>query len=494
MLPDLGNVVAGLEAVLTWQSLLILTLGTIGGIIIGVIPGLGTAMAVAVLIPVTFTLPPQVGIGLLVAVFVGGITGGCMSAILMRMPGTPASIATTLDGFPLTQQGRAGEAIGNAVVASFFGTIISGVVLILLTPLLAGFALTFHFAEYFAICIFALTAVAAITGSTLTRGLLMATLGLLLATAGLSNEDGLPRFTFGFEQMLGGINFVPAIMGLFAISQLMKDAVRPEEQVTVAKIERLLPTGREIRSNIGNYLRSGLIGTVVGVVPAVGGATASLIAYAQAKNGSKTPEKFGTGHLPGVIASETANNALIGGTLIITLTLGIPGDPTSALLIGGLMIHGLQPGPQLFMNSPEVVYAIYFTVFFSSIVMMLTMIGAMRPLARITTIPRRILLPLIFILAATGIYALNNRVFDVVVMCAFGGLGYILDTWRYPLAPLVLGLVLGPLVEGNFRKMVGQYGDVMPLFTEPVALVFMIATGLSIAYSFWQRRRERART
>lgn len=489
MLPDIANVMSGLDAVLGWHSLLILTLGTIGGIIIGVIPGLGTAMAVAVLIPVTFTMPPQVGISLLVAVFVGGVTGGCMSAILMRMPGTPASIATTLDGFPMTQQGRAGEAIGNAVVASFFGTIISAVFLILLTPLLAGFALKFHFAEYFAICIFALTAVAAITGSSLTRGLAMATFGLLLATAGLSAEDGMPRFTFGFQQMLGGINFVPAIMGLFAISQLMKDAVRPQEQVTTTKIERLLPTGKEIRSNIGNYLRSGLIGTIVGVVPAVGGATAGLIAYAQAKNGSKTPEKFGTGHVPGVIASETANNALIGGVLIITLTLGIPGDPTSALLIGGLMIHGLQPGPQLFMNSPEVVYAIYFTMFFSSIVMIVTMIGAMRPLARITTIPRRILLPLIFILAATGIYALNNRIFDVVVMCVFGGIGYVLDRWRYPLAPLVLGLVLGPLVEGNFRKMVGQYGDVMPLFTQPIALVFMVATLLSIVYSLWQRRK-----
>ena len=474
---------------LTPSALLILAAGVVGGVVIGIIPGLGTTMAVAVLIPFTFAMPPEVGISLLVAVFVGGLTGGCMSAILLRMPGTPASVATTLDGFPMAQQGRAGEAIGNAVVASLIGTLISAVFLVVLTPVLARFALRFHFPEYVAICLFALTAVAAITGSSLTRGAVMALLGLLFATVGLSNEDGMPRFDFGRPELLGGIGFVPAIMGLFAVSQVMKDATAGAGEARAPmRIERLLPSLGDLRENLGNYLRSGLIGTVVGVVPAVGGATAGLIAYAQARSASRTPERFGTGHLPGVIASETANNALIGGTLIITLTLGIPGDPTSAVLIGGLMVHGLQPGPQLFLNAPQVVYAIYFTVVFSSLLTSAVMLAFMRPLARVVDVPRRVLLPLILAFAVTGVFALNNRIFDVGVMLAFGVLGYVLDRWRYPLAPLVLGLVLGPLIEGNFRKMVGQYGDVAPLFTSPVALAFMLAAAASVVLSLRQRR------
>lgn len=488
---DLSVVLTALNHVLQPWNLLILALGAIGGTIIGIIPGLGTVMAVTILIPFTFTMAPEVGISLLVAVFVGGVSGGCVTAILMRMPGTPASVATVLDGFPMARQGRAGQAIGNAVVASFFGTTISGILLVIFAPLLAAFALKFYFPEYVAVCLFALTAVAALTGSTISRGVVAALIGLLLATFGLSEEDGMPRFDFGLDAMMGGISFVPAIMGLFAVSQLMHDATRTDGTVEKigARIERTLPTFEDIRSNLTNYLRSGLIGTVIGVIPAVGGAAAGLISYVQAKNASKTPEKFGTGHVPGVIASETANNAIIGGALIITLTLGIPGDPTTAVLIGGLMIHGLQPGPQLFLNNPEVIYSIYFSVFFASLVMMVALLVFMRPLAKVVEVPRHVLLPLLFVVAAAGVYSINNRTFDVLVMCAFGGLGYVLDRFRYPLAPLVLGLVLGPLIEGNFRKMVGQYGDVTPLFTQPIALVFMIASILSIAYSLYRRQK-----
>jgi putative tricarboxylic transport membrane protein len=487
---DLAVVITALDSVLKPMNLLILALGAIGGTIIGIIPGLGTVMAVAILIPFTYTMAPEMGISLLVAVFVGGVSGGCVTAILMRMPGTPSSVATLLDGFPMARQGRAGQAIGNAVVASFFGTVISGILLVIFAPMLALFALKFHFAEYVAVCIFALTAVAALTGSTISRGVVTALVGLLLATFGLSEEDGMPRFDFGTDAMMGGINFVPAVMGLFAVSQLLQDATRNTEagEKITAKIERTLPTFEDIRSNLTNYLRSGLIGTFVGVIPAVGGAAAGLLSYVQAKNSSKTPEKFGTGHVPGVIASETANNAIIGGSLIITLTLGIPGDPTTAVLIGGLMIHGLQPGPQLFLNNPEIIYSIYFSVFFASLVMMVALLVFMRPLAKVVEVPRHVLLPLLFIVAAAGVYSINNRTFDVLVMCAFGGLGYVLERYRFPLPPLVLGLVLGPLIEGNFRKMVGQYGDVTPLFTQPIALAFMAASVLSIVYSLYKRR------
>ena len=487
---DPAVVLAALARVLEPYNLLMIVAGVVGGIVIGVIPGLGVVMAVGLLIPVTFTMPPEVSMSLLVAVFVGGVSGSCVTAILIRMPGTPASVATVIDGFPMAQRGEGGRALANAVVASFFGTVISGAILVLLAPLVAAFALRFHFPEYVAVTAFAITAVAAITGSTITRGLVTALVGLLAATFGMSEADGMPRFHFGLAQMTGGIALLPALIGLFAVSQIMHDALRPDiGEGARARLERTLPSLADNRGSFGNYLRSGLIGTFVGIVPALGGGPAGLIAYAQAKNASKEPHKFGTGHLPGVIAAETANNATIGGALIIMLTLGIPGDPATAILIGGLMIHGLAPGPQLFLNNPEIVYAIYFSVFFGSLVMMAVLLVFMRPLARVASVPKRILLPLLVVVASAGVYAINNRVFDIGVMCVFGLIGYVFDRYRYPLPPFVLGLVLGPLIEGNFRKMLGQYGSVWPLFTQPIALAFVLLSVASIAYSLYRRRR-----
>lgn len=487
---DPSVVTQGLSLVLEPWNLLLIFLGVLGGIVVGIIPGLSSTMAVALLIPFTFTMPAATAMSLLVAVFVGGISGGAVTAILIRMPGTPASVATLLDGFPMAQKGLAGQAIGNAVVASFFGTVISGVFLVLTAPLLADFALKFHFPEYVAVVVFALTAVIAITGSTLSRGFVTALFGLMAATFGVSEQDGLPRFDFGFPQMMGGIALIPALMGFFAVSQMMHEAVsmtRPVENLT-GRLGRVLPSFGDVRSNVGNYLRSGVIGTIIGVLPAVGGGPAGLIAYAQAKNASKHPERFGTGIPEGIIASETANNATIGGALIIALTLGIPGDAVTAMLLGGLMIQGLQPGPLLFLNSPEVIYGIYFSVFFGSVCMAAILLLAVRPLTRVVDVPKPILIPILFALAATGVYSMNNRIFDVVVMCAFGGLGYLFDRFRYPLPPFILGLLLGPLLESNFRKMIGQDGNVMALFTKPIPLLFLALSAAFVVYSLHKRR------
>ncbi|MEH6725232.1 MAG: tripartite tricarboxylate transporter permease [Hyphomicrobiales bacterium] len=485
------DILNALQGTMQLESLAIFAIGTVVGIVIGIIPGLGTVMAVALLIPFTFGMEPEIGIGLLVAVFVGGVSGGCVTAILLRMPGTPSSVATVLDGFPLAQQGRGGEAIGNAVVASFIGTVMSTIALIIFAPLLADFALRFYFPEYVAVSLFALTAISAVSGPYLLRGMLAAMLGLLCSTFGISEADALPRFDFGIDAMQTGFGFVPAIMGLFAISQMMKLAgetsVAPE--AGSAEFRAGLPTVRDIMGNATNYLRSGLIGTIIGVVPAVGAATAGLISYAQAKSWSKTPDKFGTGHVPGIIASETANNAVIGGALIIALTLGIPGDPTTAVLLGGLMIHGIAPGAQLFQNHPEVVYAIYFTMLFSSVVMALTLIVFMRPLARAALLPKHILIPCVSAIAIIGVYSINSNPFDLYVMLGFAFLGFVMERLQYPLPPLVLGLVLGPLIEGNFRKMIGQFGDLMPLVQRPIALTFIILTLLTIAFVLMRRMR-----
>jgi len=491
---DIHAVIQGLGHVLDPLTLMIIVLGVAGGIILGIIPGLNATIGIALMIPFTFQMVPEVGMSLLVAIYVGGISGGCVSAILIRMPGTPASVATLLDGFPMSQQGRAGEALGHAVVASFFGTVISGIFLILLAPVLANFAVKFFFADYVSVCVFALTAVAAITGSTVSRGLITALIGLLAATFGMSESDGLPRFDFGIAEMANGIGIIPALVGIFAISQLMHDAVRTldEEKTHVtADLRRILPRAKEITSNLFNYFRSGVIGTFIGVVPALGGGPAGMIAYAQAKNAAKDPSRFGKGAYEGVIAAETANNATIGGALIIALTLGIPGDPPTAVLLGGLMIHGLEPGPTLLMNHADVIYAIYFSVFFGSFTMMMIMLGLMRYISRVVEVPKKILLPVLFVLATTAVYSVDNQLYDVVVMCGFGAIGYILERYRYPLPPFILGLLLGPLIENNFRRMLGSEGSVAPLVTSPISLTFLLMAAGSIVYSVLKRRRAR---
>lgn len=485
----MSEVLSALQSTLALGNLAILVAGTLVGVVIGIIPGLGTVMAVALLIPFTFGMAPEVGISLLVAVFVGGVSGGCVTAILLRMPGTPSSVATVLDGYPLAEQGRGGEAIGNAVVASFIGTIISTFALIAFAPVLAKFALRFYFPELVAVSLFALTAISAVSGKYLLRGMLAALFGLLVATVGISESDALPRFDFGIPAMQAGFSFVPAIMGLFAISQMIKLAGQPPNRVEIPAdgLRAGLPSPAEMMSNVGNYLRSGAIGTAIGIVPAVGAATAGLISYAQAKAWSKTPERFGRGHVPGIIASETANNAVIGGALIIALTLGIPGDPTTAVLLGGLMIHGIAPGSQLFNNHPEVLYAIYFTMIFSSVVMAVSLVAFLRPLARAALMPRHILIPVVSLVACVGVFSVNASMFDLYVMLGFAGLGMLMEKLRYPLAPMVLGMVLGPILEGKLRMMLGQFGDLSPLFTRPIALTFMCLSGLTILYISFRR-------
>lgn len=491
----MSEILLALQSTMAPANLAILVAGTLIGVVIGIIPGLGTVMAVALLIPFTFGMAPEMGISLLVAVFVGGVSGGCVTAILLRMPGTPSSVATVLDGYPLAQQGRGGEAIGNAVVASFIGTIISTMALIAFAPVLANFALRFHFPEFVAVSLFALTAISAVSGKYLLRGVFAALLGLLFATVGISETDALPRFDFGIPAMQSGFGFVPAIMGLFAISQMIKLAGEPaaKAEVSAEGLKAGLPSPAEFSRNIGNYMRSALIGTVIGVVPAVGAATAGLISYAQAKAWSRTPEKFGKGHVPGIIASETANNAVIGGALIIALTLGIPGDPTTAVLLGGLMIHGIAPGAQLFNNHPEVVYAIYFTMIFSSIVMAIALFAFLRPLARAALLPKAVLIPIVSLVACIGVFSINGNMFDLYVMLGFAALGLLMEKLRYPLAPLVLGMVLGPIVEGNLRLMLGQYGDLSPLFTRPIAVTFMCLSALTVAYIIFSRVRDRSK-
>ena len=466
------------------KILFLLLLGVTGGLAVGITPGLGPTIAVALLIPVTFTMPPDEAFAILTAVYVGGMSGGALTAILLRLPGTPASMATVLDGFPLAQRGEAGRAIGNAIIASFFGTIIGALFLVLLAPLLARFALKFHFAEYAAVSIFALTSVAALTGPSTAFGLLSAVVGMLLATVGLTQEDGLPRFTFGLTDLQAGFRLIPALIGLFAVSQLMKTPIftgaESSPKLRLDPGGSYLPSARDILANKMNYIRSGIIGTFVGVIPALGGGPAALIAYAQARNASADRDQFGKGSIEGLIASETANNATIGGGLIIALTVGIPGDPTSAVLLGGLMIHGAQPGPQLFGSTPEILYGIYFSLFISSMMMVVVLFAVGRYIVHVVRTPPYALNPVLLAMCIYGVFSLNNSVGDIWVMLGFGCLGYLMEHLRYPLPPLVLGLILGPLVEGNVRKLLGAEQSLVPLVTRPLALSFLVLSVVSL--------------
>lgn len=469
--------------------------GMVVGVVVGMIPGLNATMAIALLLPITYSMDAVPSISLLVAIFVGGITGGCVSAILLRIPGTPNSVATVEDGFAMTRRGMAPRALGIAVCASVFGTIFSGVVLIAFAPALSSFALRFYFPEYVAAFVFALTAVVAVSGDSLLKGLVAALLGAIAATAGISSIDGLPRFDFGAPEMLGGFPLVPSLVGLFAVSQIMRDAFSPEDGLRPSTQgigwRAMLPPMRDLIGHVPNATRSAVIGTAVGILPAVGGGPAGLIAYSQARSASRHPERFGTGEEAGVVAAEAANNATVGGALITALSLGIPGDTVTAMLIGALTIQGVQPGPLMFANSPDVVYAIYVSVLVASVMMFVFMLASTGLLIRLLDVPRAVLLPGLFVIACVGIYSLNGRLFEVWIMCGFGLLGYLLEHYRYPLAPVILGFLLGPPLEANLRKMLGESESLMPLVTRPIPLVLLLGACVFLVVSLRSRRASR---
>lgn len=457
--------------------LLCMVLGIIYGIIMGAIPGLTATMAVALLIPVTYGIGKTAAIITLIAVYIGGISGGLLSAILLRMPGTPASIATTLDGYPMAAKGQAGLAIGTGIQASFVGGIFSAVVLALLAPPLAEISVSLGPFEYFCLAIFALSMVAALSEKDLLKGLLSACLGLFLATIGTSPIDGTRRYTFGMNELDSGFTILSVLIGLFAVSELLNNSasVAKVEKVTDNLQGRFFPSIRESLGYWRTYLRSACIGTVMGILPGIGGGPAGLISYGQAKRASSTPEKFGTGHPEGIIASETSNNAVTGGALIPMLTLGIPGDATTAIIMGGLIIHDVRPGPLLFQNAPEIIYTILLSVILLNIIMLIVESFAIRIFIKVLEIQRYLLLPIIILLCTVGTIGINNRLFDAMSMVLFGYLGFILERNKYPLAPLVLGFILCSMVEENARRTIMYYDNGWQLFIDrPIGTVLLI--------------------
>ncbi len=489
--------VIGFSQVLAIKPLVLIVLGVAVGIIFGAIPGLTATMAVALCLPLTFGMDPVAGFSLLIGLYIGGVSGGLISAILIKIPGTPSSIATTFDGYPLAQKGEAGKALGVGLFYSFIGGFFSFLVLFFISPPLAEIALKFGPPEYFAIAVFSLTLIASLsTGSTI-KGLMSGLVGVILSCVGTAPIDAFPRFTFGFSGLDGGFNLLPALVGLFAISEILKTAAEDVEirtqDIQSYSIKGLGFTFREFREQFWNFILASLIGTGIGILPGIGGGTSNILSYIAIKKVSKHPEKFGTGVIDGIVASETANNASIGGALVPLLAMGIPGDTVTAMLLGGLMIHGLSPGPLLFTTSANIVYGIFAALVVANIVMFVMEYFGMRLFVRLLRIPKHILLPVIIALCVVGAFGLNNRVFDAWSLFFFGLLGYGLEKFKFPLSPLILGFILGPIAETNLRRgLMMTQGSFIPFLTKPVAGVFLLIAFVSVVWSIYKERQKAA--
>ncbi|MFZ5753906.1 MAG: tripartite tricarboxylate transporter permease [Bacillota bacterium] len=483
-------VLSAIQMVINPEILLLLLAGVAGGIAIGAIPGLTATMAVAILTSFTFGMSAIEAIMVLLGIYVGGVYGGSISAILLHIPGTPSAIMTARDGYPMAKQGLAGQAIGISTTASFLGGMISVVFLVLGAPIISRFALKFSAPEYFALAIFGLSIIANVSGKSLLKGLIAAALGILLSAIGMDPITGIQRFTFNEMNLQTGLNFVPLMIGLFGLSEILQQLRNVENHVEVRQeIKNVVPSFSLLKRLSKVIVRSSLIGTFIGALPGAGGTIASFAAYNDAKQTSQHPEKFGEGIPEGVAAPEAANNATVGGALMPLLTLGVPGDAITAILIGAFMIHSLQPGPMLFRNNPEIIYAIYLGTALANIFMLIVGLAGARLFARAISLPNNILIPLILLLCIVGSYAVSNNYFDIGVMILFGIIGYSLDNLDIPMAPMVLGIVLGPMAETNLRNaLIMAQGQVSVLFLRPIAAFFWVIT---IAMLLWPKLKKR---
>ncbi len=473
-------------------GLSLVVLGTALGIFVGAVPGLTGTMLIALILPLTFGADPLLSMAFLISIYVGAVSGGMITATLLRMPGTPASIITTLDGHPMAKQGKPGRALGLGIMASFFGGMISWLFLVLLTSPIARLSSKFGFFEYFSLVMMALVLIATIGGKSLSRSLFSGFLGIFLAMPGINSATGHARLTFGMTEMNDGFQLLPVLIGLFAVSQIGRDILNMEQQADPIELGResvLLRVSDVIKHGV-NLVRSSVIGTWIGILPGIGANIGSVTAYSVARSFSKEPEKFGTGHEEGVVAAEAANNATIGGALIPLIAMGLPGSVMEAVLLGALVIHGLQPGPRLFTESPTMVYTIMGAMFIANIVMAVTMICSMRFLARVVHVPRPYLLPVILCFCVIGSYALSHRLFDVWVMLGFGVLGFALESARIPLAPFIIGFVLGPIAESNLSLgLQASDGSYWPIVTRPMSLTFIVIAIVMLLMPTIRRRR-----
>lgn len=476
------DILGGLLAVLEPSTLLLICVGTIVGVLVGALPGLSSSMAVALLLPFTIYLEPIQAISMLAALYCAGTFGGSITAILINAPGAPPAAATAFDGYPMAKNGEAGRALGMAAVSSVIGGVFSLFVLILAAPLLANMAYKFGPPEYFALTIFGLSMLASISGKGAVKNLIGGAFGVLLATFGVDLLTGVERFTFGIPELYEGINFIPVLIGLFAMSELLEQAGQKDKLLERFSISAMkLPTFGDFKKVWKTILRSSGIGTFIGILPAEGSTMAAMIGYNEAKRWSPNKDNFGKGEIEGVAGPEAANNAATGGAMVPTLALGIPGSATAAVILGGLQMHGLRPGPYLFESQPTLLYAIFFSMFIANLVFLVFGLSGAKYFARISLIPRQFLWPTVFCLCVVGAYGAGQTLVDVYIMLAAGVAGFFINRAGFSPAPIIMGLVLGHLVESSLGQSLILFDqDAWQFTTRPIALFFFCLAALSV--------------
>lgn len=486
-----SHLLDGLGALMGITPLLVIMAGVAIGILAGAMPGISPSMAVALLLPFSFGMTPSMGLVLLCAIYLASNYGGSITAVMVNTPGTPSAVVTAFDGYPLTRKGDAGTALGVSLVASVAGGFIGIIILVLFSAPLARMALKFWPAEYFALAILGLSTIASLGGGRWLESFMAVLLGLLLNTIGLDPLSGVSRFTFDVVRLYDGFSFIPVLIGLFALSEVFSRIESGEVGIPPVQPDKERspwPTVREYLKLKYSMIRAGVLGTVIGVFPGAGGTIASFIAYDVEKRLNKEPESFGKGAPAGVAAAEASNSASVGGALVPLLTLGIPGSSSAAVLIGALMIHDLQPGPELFTRHPEVVYTLFSSLFVANIFLLfLGLLGA-RLWIKAALIPKRLLYPMIFAFSFIGSYAVRSSLFDVGVCLAFGLLGWMLSRSKIPVSPIVLGMILGTMIEKNLRTTI-MMGGVSLFFQRPLSLTLLLLAFASVVIPYIRERK-----
>ena len=491
-----GPLFGSLAEVLQPQYLTPLAIGTLAGLIGGALPGVTITMTIIIVLPFTFGLDPLAGLAAMIGVYVGGESGGLVTASLLGIPGTPSAVATTFDGYPMSKKGEPGRAVWLGTWASLFGGLLGAVFLILMTVPLAKFALQFGPWEYFALFVFSLSMVAGLTEHSLLKGFLSGAIGLVITVIGTDPIMAIPRFTFGTEFLHAGFQFLPVLIGIFAFAQIMTDLEKmaggraPDTIDTPSLAVSHLAVIWEILRRPFLLLWSTVIGVWIGVLPAIGGSAANVMAYDQAKKFSKRPEKFGTGIPEGIIAAEASNNANVAGSLVTIMAFGIPGDAVTAVMLGALIIHGIQPGPLFMVQQPRIAYGIFAAYLLAHPVMMVLQWLLARVYLKIVRVPKSILIPNILVLCVVGAYALNNVMANVYALLLFGVLGYLLVKFGFPLAPLILGVILGDQIEVNLVRALMTDSDPWLFVTRPIAGAMLGLSVASVVLALWQHRRQ----
>jgi putative tricarboxylic transport membrane protein len=488
---------AGLANLMQVQYLVPLALGTLAGIVGGALPGVTITMTIIVVLPFTFGLDPLQGLSAMTGVYVGGSAGGLVTAVLLGLPGTPSAIATTFDGHPMAKKGEPGRAIWIGVWASFFGGLLGGVFLIAATGPLARIALQFGPWEFFSLFILALSMVAGLVESSLVKGLIAGALGCVVTILGSDPVMGQERLTLGVPFLEGGVDFLPVLIGVFAFAQIMTELERGAGARSAAAVVRAanLAVNQakvlwEVLSKPVQLLWCSFIGVLIGVLPAIGGSAASMMAYDQAKKISRHPERFGTGAPEGIVASECSNNANVGGSLVTIMAFGIPGDAVTAVMLGALTIHGIQSGPLFIAQNAQLAYGMFAAYLVAHPIMVAIMWVGSRWMLRVTTVPKAVLFPVVLVLCVIGAYALNNTMANVYVLLTFGVLGYAMVKFGFPLAPFILGVILGDQIEINLIRAIMTDPDPWQFLTRPISGALLAMSVGSVLLALWQHRRQ----